>query len=116
MKRLLLSSCLVACSALADVTPPDTDGCYARAEDAGCKKDDQADGTCTKSSCGKLDYSHGTPPTPIVVECLKCANGPVDPPPDAGPTTSNDQKQTACAAGGGSLLIALAALLTRSKK
>jgi len=116
MRRLLMLTCLAASAAWADVTPPDTDGRYQRAEDAGCKKDDQSDGTCTKSGCNKLDYSHGTPPTPITIECLRCANGPVQAPPDAGTQTTDDQKQRACAAGGGSLLIALAALLTRRKK
>ena len=116
MRRLLLLTCLVAGAAWADVTPPDTDGCSNRTEDAGCKKDDQTDGFCAKSSCTKLDYSHGTPPTSLTYECLKCTTTPGEPTPDAGPTETDGRTPRACAAGGGSLLVALAALLSRRKK
>ncbi len=34
MRRLLLLTCFVAGAAWADVTPPDTDGCSNRTEDA----------------------------------------------------------------------------------
>jgi uncharacterized protein (TIGR03382 family) len=58
--------------ALADVPPPDTEGCDAKAEADPCRTDAGVDGACRKSTCSRLDYSKGTPPGSVSYECMVC--------------------------------------------
>lgn len=65
-------SLVVASPALADVPPPDSSGCLMKAAGDPCQKDNGSNGTCTTSTCTKLDYSDGSPPGTIEYECLLC--------------------------------------------
>ncbi len=65
----LLSLCL---SAHADVPPANIDGCDEKIAGDACKDDAGKSGACVKSTCSKLDYSNGTPPTSVDYECLLC--------------------------------------------
>ncbi len=109
MKRLLLLSCLVAGSALADIPPSDTSGCSGKTEGAACEKDDKSAGVCAKSTCGRNDYSNGPPPKRVSYECLMCTTAPAAAPVEA-------PKKSSCASVDGGMLLALAALLARRKK
>ncbi|HEX8437138.1 hypothetical protein, partial [Archangium sp.] len=91
-KRLLLLAALsLASSALADVPPPNMEGCYNQEAGAKCKTDNGADGTCQKKTCSRLDYSNGVPPGSIDYDCLLCAASGPGPstPPASTPVESN---------------------------
>jgi len=101
----------VAAPAFADVPPPNTAQCSSLKEGDACKDDNSKDGACTKSTCSKLDYSHGTPPTSVDYACLVCTAG-------ASTTTSSSSSSSSggggCSMSGGagapSALLALLAL------
>lgn len=65
---------------LADIPPPDSQGCRDAKVGAKCKTDGKKTGTCVKSTCTRNDYSEGPPPKLVAVECLVCATAA----PDAG--------------------------------
>lgn len=83
MNRLLVVVALSLSSvALADVPPPNSQGCTNKAAGDACIDDANVARTCAASTCTKLDYSHGTPPGSITVACLLCGDAS-----DAGPVT-----------------------------
>ncbi len=94
---------LLTPTASADVPPPGIEECEGRDVGAACDVGGRA-GSCQDSTCSRLDYSDGTPPSPVQYPCRLCVAG-------AAPTTSSG----GCAAqpGGGSVagLGVLAALL-----
>lgn len=65
----LLSFCL---SAQADVPPANIAGCDGKVAGDACTDDADKRGACVKSTCSKLDYSNGTPPSSVDYECLLC--------------------------------------------
>lgn len=72
----LLVLVLAGASARADVISPEEDVCRDKAVGAACDAGGAA-GHCEASKCGRLDYSHGTPPSSIEVPCQVCVPGPV---------------------------------------
>lgn len=56
----------------ADVPPANTEGCSGKAAGDACTTDAGEDGGCVTSTCSRLDYSNGTPPTSVDYECLLC--------------------------------------------
>lgn len=56
----------------ADVPPADTEGCSGKAAGDACRTDAGEDGGCVTSTCSRLDYSNGTPPSSVQYECLLC--------------------------------------------
>ncbi|MCK6588157.1 MAG: hypothetical protein HUU21_21930 [Polyangiaceae bacterium] len=80
----LLASLSLTHPARADVPPPNLAGCDMKKAGDACVKDDGSDGSCVQQKCTKLDYSNGTPPTPVEYDCLLCSGAPVpadNPPP-----------------------------------
>lgn len=74
-RQLLCAFALAFASlAMADVPAPNNDCASKRAGDA-CTTDAKAAGACQSSTCSKLDYSDGSPPSTIQVPCLVCAAG-----------------------------------------
>lgn len=128
MRRLLLLT-LLAAPALADVPPADTAGCGGRKEGEACKTDSGQAGSCVTSTCSRLDYSNGIPPSSKSYECMKCvsSNEAAAPPPVAAdaPTTTKpaapapapkEEKKSSCAMVPGELLVGLALALFRKKQ
>jgi hypothetical protein len=70
----MFASLAIANPAFADVPPPDTFGCNAKAAGDACQKDDMSAGTCVAETCTKLDYSDGSPPGTIDYPCLVCTS------------------------------------------
>ncbi len=66
---VLLSLCLYA---RADVPPANVEGCEGKVAGDACTDDAEKRGACVKSTCSKLDYSNGTPPSSVDYECLLC--------------------------------------------
>jgi MYXO-CTERM domain-containing protein len=62
---------LAGTPALADVISNEEGACQQKAAGDACDLDGKA-GKCTKSTCGRNDYSDGVPPKSIQVECLLC--------------------------------------------
>lgn len=80
MIKRILFSCLMfvglgTVSAWADVAPPNTSDCRTKKEGDSCQTDDKQTGSCQKSTCQRLDYSDGTPPSTVSYECLICKPG-----------------------------------------
>ena len=92
---IVIATFLAATTALADVPPPNSTQCNGTAGGA-CKTDDSKDGSCQKSTCSKLDYSHGTPPTSVDYDCVICVEGAVVAPVDSdtGTAASGGTKST----------------------
>jgi len=117
MNRLLLTTVLMLGSlALADVPPPNSQGCTNKAAGDACVDDANVAHTCVAEMCGKLDYSQGTPPKSTSVACLLCkaSDGGVGADGGATPTPT----KTGCGAAPGGLLAAAAlffALRTRRR-
>jgi hypothetical protein len=97
----LLSLCL---SAHADVPPENTEGCSDKVAGDACTNDAGKKGACVKSTCSKLDYSNGTPPSSVDYECLLC---------DASAAPDNGCSSTGHSAGLVGLLLALPLLRRR---
>lgn len=79
MKAILSSLFIFVASiplaAHADVTPPDVQACFETGGSEGSKCTlNGTSGTCQKSTCARLDYSHwdGGMPGSIQYDCLKC--------------------------------------------
>jgi hypothetical protein len=82
-------------AASADALDPRTEGCEGKSAGDNCKQFSGGDGACVQSTCSKLDYSHGSPPTgSISYACLMCL-----PPPDAGHATATSSAKDPPAAG-----------------
>lgn len=96
-------------AALADIPPPNTQGCANRKASDACKNDNGNDGTCTASKCSKLDYSKGTPPSTVEYDCLVCTS--------SGGGTSGGCSMSAGTGASGALFAALALpLLLRRRR
>ena len=94
--------------ASADVISPEEDSCRDQKAGASCRIDGKA-GTCQESTCGRLDYSQGTPPRGVEEPCQVCVPGP------AKGTERTGAKSKGCAVGSvegaaGSALLGLALL------
>lgn len=63
---------LLVSSAFADIPPSDLEGCEGRAAGASCKTDAGKSGACVDTTCSKLDYSNGTPPSSVNYDCRLC--------------------------------------------
>lgn len=61
---------LVAPSALADVPPPDAEGCFGLVAGDACKTDEGQEGGCVKQTCSRITET-GTEE----YECLICEEG-----------------------------------------
>jgi len=83
---VFFATLFAASSALADVPPPDTEGCNGKAAGNACETDEAVAGACKDSTCTILDYSMGTPPVSKDVPCLVCDDTlqPTNPPPKSG--------------------------------
>ena len=71
----MVGAATIVTPAFADIPPDDSAGCMSKAAGDACQKDDMSNGTCTSSTCTKLDYSMGTPPTSVEYACLLCKSG-----------------------------------------
>lgn len=110
MTRLLVVSlCVGAVVALADVPPPDLGGCSGKDAGVACQKDDGSAGACADATCTRNDYSEGPPPKTVEYACLKCVTG-------AAPAPEPERKSGSCAAAPGLGLGALAFLLGRRRR
>lgn len=78
----LLASLSLSAPALADVPPPNFEGCNMKKAGDACVKDDETNGTCVQQKCSKLDYSNGTPPTTVEYDCILCSGPPATTPDD----------------------------------
>jgi hypothetical protein len=65
----------LAGAARADVPPPNSTECDTKKPGDACTDDSGKAGACTSSTCTKLDYSHGTPPTTVSYPCTLCVAG-----------------------------------------
>lgn len=74
-------------TARADVPPPNSEGCSSKSAGDACKNDSGATATCKATTCSRLDYSQGTPPSSVSYDCLLC-EGPA-PTPATGTSTSS---------------------------
>jgi MYXO-CTERM domain-containing protein len=99
----------------ADVISPEEGSCRGKAAGAACDVDGKA-GHCQASTCGRLDYSQGTPPRSVEEPCQVCVPGP------AKGSERSGAKGKGCAvdggqgAAGGALLgLALLALARRRR-
>jgi hypothetical protein len=83
---VFLAALVAASPALADVPPPDTQGCDGKVAGNACNTDESVAGACKDSTCTVLDYSMGTPPVTKDVPCLVCDDAlqPTNPPPKSG--------------------------------
>ena len=59
---VLVMLALAAGPARGDVISPEQASCRGKATGTACDVEGKA-GACQPSTCGRLDYSHGTPPT-----------------------------------------------------
>jgi hypothetical protein len=85
MQLLFAVALLVPSVALADVPPPDTDGCGSKAPNDACKTDKGAAGACVTKKCNRIDYTpkdagsdgaaSGGPSGTIEYDCLTCIAG-----------------------------------------
>lgn len=123
-KMFLVAVFAVASSAWADVPPPNSSGCNGQQASSSCKTDDGRSGVCQSDTCSRLDYSHGTPPTSVEYDCLRCvvqSSGT----PDAGTSGASQDpqgtpgKKSGCAAMPGAPLglgALVAGVLARRRK
>jgi hypothetical protein len=91
----------LAWPAAADVAPPNTSQCASSAEGDACTTDASKAGACVTQKCSKLDYSNGTPPSTITVDCLTCVETA------AGSTSTGCSLAAGHAGTAGALLAAL---------
>jgi hypothetical protein len=117
MNRLALIVVIAWSSlSLADVPPPNSQGCLNKNAGDACTDDSNVARTCVAQTCTRLDYSRGTPPTSMTYACNLCqaTDGGTSPIADAG--TGTTPQKTGCTAVPGGVLAALAlffALRTR---
>ncbi|MBT9555928.1 MAG: hypothetical protein IV100_07865 [Myxococcales bacterium] len=76
---LTLGFFALSATASADVPPPDIQGCQSKKPGDVCTRDDGSSATCKATTCSKLDYSQGTPPSSVTYDCVLC-NGDAAPP------------------------------------
>jgi len=101
---LVLAVLLTAPLALADVPPANTSDCQSKQAGDACTTDANEAGACQSSTCSRLDYSDGTPPSTVQYACLVCGAG-------ATPTQPAKTNKNGCAAAPGAVLLGLAALV-----
>lgn len=99
-------------AARADVPPPNSTECQAKKAGDACLDDSMKDGVCAQSTCSKLDYSHGTPPSSVTYACLICTATDGGTGTDAGSSggTSSGGCAMANGAAGGPFFFVVAAL------
>lgn len=71
---LTLALAAMSAPAAADVPPPGSEECAGRPVGDACRVGG-SEGACQETSCTRLDYSNGTPPTPVSYPCLLCVEG-----------------------------------------
>lgn len=111
MSRTLLRTCLsalVLCAlggtaARADVISPEQAACRGKETGTACDADGKP-GHCAASTCGRLDYSQGTPPRSVEEPCQVCVAGA------ATGTERAGAKGKGCAVGGSEGAVGSAAL------
>ena len=72
--------------AQANIQSPPEEACAGKKVDEACRLPSGEDGACTASKCNQLDYSQGTPPKSVEVDCIVCIAGEGAEPPGPGPT------------------------------
>jgi MYXO-CTERM domain-containing protein len=95
MRRLaLLPLLMIAAPAAADVISPDQAACHGKTLGQPCTAAG-VPGHCAQTTCGRLDYSQGTPPRAVRVPCVICrALEPTpEPAPPPGPQGSPGDPQ-----------------------
>lgn len=80
--------------ALADVISDEEAQCRSKKEGDACEIGSEK-GTCTKSTCGRNDYSEGVPPKMKQVECMICEVGKAPEPAAAEEPAAKDETKGA---------------------
>lgn len=70
--------------ALASIQSPPEEACAGKGVDDACTLPSGESGACKADKCNQLDYSQGSPPQSIEVDCIVCVAGAA-PPPGPGP-------------------------------
>lgn len=70
--------------AQASIQSPPEEACKGKKVDDACALPSGEAGACKADKCNQLDYSKGTPPQSIEVDCIVCVAG-AQPPPGPGP-------------------------------
>lgn len=104
---------LAAGPARADLISPEQASCSGKATGTACDVEGKA-GACQPSTCGRLDYSQGTPPRSVEEPCQVCVPG-------AKTTERAGAKGKGCAISGGegaagSVLLGLALLVVARRR
>jgi hypothetical protein len=79
--------------AAARIQSPEAEACAGKAVDEPCALPSGQAGGCRASKCNELDYSQGTPPRSVEVDCVVCVAGAAatEPPTsDAAPADAGD--------------------------
>jgi MYXO-CTERM domain-containing protein len=71
-------------SAGASIQSPPEEACAKKAAGDACSLPSGESGACKADKCNQLDYSKGSPPQSIEVDCIVCVAG-AQPPPGPGP-------------------------------
>jgi hypothetical protein len=83
--------------ARADLPPPNVAPCNGKSVGDTCTTDDGKAGACQSSTCSKLDYSHGTPPSSVSYPCVQCTAGAAP----SGSTSASNSASTPTEGGSG---------------
>lgn len=122
----LLATLLLATAARADEAPsPSMFVCEGKKVGDACTSE-SGPGTCVQSTCSRLDYSRGTPPTTVSRDCLQCqksAPPPTPPKPEPEPAATTPppapKASSSCRVddnGGAGLLLLLALTAFRRRR
>lgn len=79
-----LSALVVDGPAHASIQSPPEEACAGKAVEDACTLPSGESGACKADKCNELDYSQGSPPQSIEVDCIVCVAGAA-PPPGPGP-------------------------------
>lgn len=103
-------------AASADVISPEEDACRGKPAGTACDAGGKA-GHCEASTCGRLDYSQGTPPRSVEEPCQVCVPGPAKGSERAGAKGKGCAVEGGQGAAGSALLgLALLALARRRRR
>jgi len=107
---LTLGFLALSSTASADVPPPDIEGCQGKKSGDVCTRDDGSSATCEATTCSRLDYSRGAPPTGVTEDCVLCTGAAAAPSTAATGSNCATSPLGMSPAGGGALVFAVAAL------
>jgi hypothetical protein len=79
-----LSALVIDGPAHASIQSPPEEACAGKAVDDACTLPSGESGACKAEKCNELDYSQGSPPQSVEVDCIVCVAGAA-PPPGPGP-------------------------------